>query len=128
MTYRCTAVDQGNVGAFALLDLSSAFDTVNHQLLLAVLQKRFAVTNSTLTWSQSYSADRTQTVHLHTDVSDTIRVRVLRFLALGGTCNPWLRLFYGIHVTVIVTIACHYVTGARFTVPSGRRGRNSDDQ
>jgi len=38
-----SAVDQGNVGALALLDLSSAFDTVDHRLLLAILQKRFAV-------------------------------------------------------------------------------------
>jgi len=70
-----TAVDQGNVGALALLDFSSAFDTVDHQLLLTVLQKRFAVTNIILRLpASSYLADRTQTVHLYTDVSDTIRV------------------------------------------------------
>ena len=54
-----SGVDQGNVGALALLDLSSAFDTVGHRLLLAILQKRFAVTDSTLAWFQSYLADRT---------------------------------------------------------------------
>ena len=69
-----SAVDQGNVGALALLDLSSAFDTVDHQLLLATLQKRFAVTNSALSWFQSYLAGRTQTVHLHATVSDAIHV------------------------------------------------------
>jgi len=69
-----SAVDQGNVGALALLDLSSAFDTVDHSLLLAILQKRFAVTNSALAWFQSYLADRTQTVHLQAQVSNTIHI------------------------------------------------------
>ena len=69
-----SAVDQGNVGALALLDLSSAFDTVDHRLLLAILQKRFAVKDSALAWFQSYLADRTQTVHLQAQVSNTIHI------------------------------------------------------
>ena len=63
-----SAVDQGNVGALAL------FDTVDHRLLLAILQKRFAVTDSALAWFQSYLADRTQTVHLQAQVSNTMHV------------------------------------------------------
>ena len=37
------AVDQGHVGALMLLDLSAAFDTVEHQVLIEVLQRRFGV-------------------------------------------------------------------------------------
>jgi len=68
-----------------LLDLSSAFDTVDHRLLLAILQKRFAVTDSALAWFQSYLADRTQTVHLQAQVSSTIHSGVARNSQWGGS-------------------------------------------
>ena len=37
-----------------ILDLSASFDTVGHDLLLEVLDKRFGVTNSTKQWYCSY--------------------------------------------------------------------------
>jgi len=56
------SVDRGQVGAIALLDLSSAFDTVDHLILFDVLQKRFGVTGPALTWFQSHLSNRTQTI------------------------------------------------------------------
>jgi len=43
-----TNIDQGLVGALVLLDLSSAFDTVDHNLLTKILEHRFSVTDSAL--------------------------------------------------------------------------------
>jgi len=40
------AIDEGHVVALALLDLSSAFDTVNHPTLLSILQSKFSVTGN----------------------------------------------------------------------------------
>jgi len=62
-----------------------AFDTVEHQLLLSILQKHFAITDSALVWLQSFSTRRSQTVDLHADVSDAIYVDcgVLQGLMLG---------------------------------------------
>ena len=46
-----------------LLDLSAAFDTVDHQLFLTVLASRFRVHDVALNWFRSYLSDRHQTFH-----------------------------------------------------------------
>jgi len=55
------AVDKGQVVPLVLLDLSSAFDTVDHDCLLSVFQRRFSVDGDAMTWFRSYLDDRTRT-------------------------------------------------------------------
>ena len=57
------ATDKGHVSVLVLLDLSSAFDTVDHQTLLSVLDRRFRVQNGALNWFRSYLSDRRQSFH-----------------------------------------------------------------
>jgi len=59
-------IDSGDVCALALLDLSSAFDTVDHETLMHVLQQRVGVEGPALTWFGSYLSDRTQAFHHNT--------------------------------------------------------------
>ena len=47
-----------------LLDLSAAFDTLDHATLLNHLEKRFKITGGALKWIQSYLSDRSQAVVL----------------------------------------------------------------
>jgi len=47
-------VDSGKVCAFVLLDLSAAFDTVDHSILLTVLKDRYGVEGSVFDWFRSY--------------------------------------------------------------------------
>ena len=54
------ATDNGQITALVLLDLSAAFDTVDHDILLSVLWKRFSITDTVFNWCQSYLNDRTQ--------------------------------------------------------------------
>ena len=51
----------GNISALVLLDLSAAFDTVDHSIMLQVPRDRFCVEGIALEWFESYLCDRTQT-------------------------------------------------------------------
>ena len=48
------AMERQEVSALTAIDLSVAFDTVDHELLLQVLQRNFGVTGSALGWFDSY--------------------------------------------------------------------------
>jgi len=56
------AADQRQVTLLALLDLSSAFDCVDHSILLRRLELNCGLTGSVLDWLASFVQDRTQQV------------------------------------------------------------------
>jgi Reverse transcriptase (RNA-dependent DNA polymerase) len=55
------AIDNGQLTVMLFLDLSSVFDTVNHDIILSILHRRFSVDGVALNWFQSYLTDRSQT-------------------------------------------------------------------
>ena len=55
------AIDQGQVVALVLLDVSYTFYTADHPTLLSLIQDRFAVFHQSLAWFHSYLTNRTQT-------------------------------------------------------------------
>ena len=59
----CSIDDANNSTALILLDLSAAFDTVNHQLLIKRLQM-YGIGGPALSWMESYLSNRSQTVKL----------------------------------------------------------------
>ena len=50
------------MSALCMLDLSAAFDSVDHELLLRRLEFRFGFTRDVLEWIKSYLTNRTFTV------------------------------------------------------------------
>ena len=52
-----------------LLNLSAAFDTINHKFLLDILEHRLGITGLVVMWYQFYLADRTQTFRVGSDCS-----------------------------------------------------------
>ena len=56
------AVDDNKCVALLLLEMSGAFDTVDHKLLLERLYNRFSFTEQVLKWFESYLHNRMQFV------------------------------------------------------------------
>jgi len=68
------AVDTHGGAVLVLLDLSAAFDTIDHNSLLKSLEKHCGLTGSVLKWFASYLSNRFQAVKIGQTVSDFIRV------------------------------------------------------
>ena len=59
------AMDKKMCVALVMLDLSAAFDTVSHPILLRRLEEDFGVHGSDLLWFESYFSGRTQAVNIN---------------------------------------------------------------
>ena len=58
------SLNKGNISVLALLDFSSAFDTIDHPILVNRLHTDFGFTDTVLQWFSSYLTDRTHYVSL----------------------------------------------------------------
>ena len=61
----CQAIDRKQCVYLVLLDLSAAFDTVEHSVLLSRFEGSLGITGTALDWCHSYFMDRTQSVNIH---------------------------------------------------------------
>jgi len=59
-----SAIGQGHIGALMLLDLSAAFDTVDHQFLANVLRRWFGIAGGALDWMANFLSHRSQVVRV----------------------------------------------------------------
>ena len=62
-------LDDKNVCVIALLDLSAAFDTIDHGILPNRLEKTYGITGTVLHWFESYLTGRFQSVQIGTSKS-----------------------------------------------------------
>jgi hypothetical protein len=65
------SMDQQRVSLLVLLDLSAAFDTVDHQVLLHRLDVSFRITGTALKWFKSYLTNRSQRVLINGNYSQS---------------------------------------------------------
>jgi hypothetical protein len=69
------SLDKNCVTALVLLDLSAAFDTIDHHTLLNRLEKQYGISNTPLAWVSSYLSERFQTVSVNGEKSQPVLMR-----------------------------------------------------
>jgi hypothetical protein len=86
------AVDRGDAAALILLDLSAAFDTVDHDIMLQRLQVSFGIVGAAHQWFQSYLLGRSQYVRRGQFKSSSTRLTC--GVPQGSVLRPVLFILY----------------------------------
>ena len=66
------SVDSGKAVALTLLDLSAAFDTIDHSLLYGCLHDWFGLDGTVLLWIKSYLSNRKQKIKIGDSFSEAV--------------------------------------------------------
>ena len=94
------SLDTGDNVFLLLLDLSAAFNTVNHSLLLSRLENSFGITGTVLQWFHSYLSGRSQFVEIN-DTKSSVRDLTVG-VPQGSVLGPILYLLYTAPLAEIV--------------------------
>ena len=94
------SIDQKKVVALILLDLSAAFDTINHKILLKRLSSKYGVSSVALKWFSSYIQNRQQKVKINRESSDELELPC--GVPQGSVLGP---LLFTLYVAPVANIA-----------------------
>ena len=87
------AMENQNVAALSAIDLSAAFNTVDHNILLEVLKVKFGISSKALDWFNNYLRPRFCKVNMDCEYSTP---QELSFSVLQGRFLCWTSAVSGI--------------------------------
>ena len=85
-------IEGGNIVIVVLLDLSAAFDTIDHNILLNKLLKEYGVHGKALNWMKSYLSGRSFCVKIDDTISSLLEL--LFGVPQGSLLGPILFILY----------------------------------
>ena len=92
--------DQGGAAILVLLDLSAAFDTIDHSILLSRMESVLGVKGSALQWFKSYLLGRKQRIKINDDFSEN--QEILWSVPQGSVLGALLFLIYIIPLAQLI--------------------------
>ena len=100
-------MDNGKVTALTLLDLSAAFDTIDHSTLFERLHGHFGISGTVFQWFKSYILNRQQRVHIDGSLSCP---QDLHFgVPQGSVIGPFLFCLYTTSMSQINNDVSHHM-------------------
>ncbi|XP_075963092.1 uncharacterized protein LOC142966290 [Anarhichas minor] len=84
--------DAGHLNILILLDLTAAFDTINHNILLSRLESSLNITGTALSWIKSYLTNRQQFISINNCTSSTVPLS--QGVPQGSVLGPLLFILY----------------------------------
>ena len=105
-------MDNEEVTLLVMLDMSAAFDTIDHNILIDILKNDFGVVDNALKWFRSYLANRKQDVVIDRCKSSELLLEFLKAAAWVlfysySTCLDFLRLSLNICLVIMLLQTTH---------------------
>ena len=96
---------RGEPTALVLLDLSAAFDTIDHSILLSYLKSWFGLGGTVLKWFASYLGDRCQVIKIGSTLSELSKL--IYGVPQGSVLGPLLFSLYTTPLSKIIRLHPH---------------------
>ena len=93
-------MDKGQITALTLLDLSAAFDTIDHSILMERLSDWYGITGTALSWFSSYVTNRAQLVKIKDILSEPQSIKC--GVPQGSVLGPVLFTLYSTPLSSII--------------------------
>ena len=98
------AADSQNIMLLGLLDMSVAFDTIDHKIILRRVEESFGVRGQALQWLSSFLTDRTQVVAFAGSISTDVAV----WRPTGIRIGSFVSLLFFLYTADVLKIAAKH--------------------